>query len=286
MAAVLKTIKIQMGTEIFDNSVRFTSVLNDLTIGEEAKKIKNLLRIAICELGAYRRLKKAAATGDGFTVLNLAKEMTEDYMIPAEISMRVIECIAVFADYGGIPARPENAPNPTVPQPAAVFMGYSPGNIVRFGRYDWRILDIQEGKALLLCDKIIAKKPFNEILENTSWQSCSLQKYLNGEFYASFTQSEKSRISKEKIFLLSIEETAKYLGDSNRLKYSKFAVDDRYNETRKAADSSGSFVWWWLRSQGEDPDFAAYVCTAGVLRLQGVLVNISGGVRPALWLTL
>jgi hypothetical protein len=45
--------------------------------------------------------------------------------------------------------------------------------------------------------------------------------------------------------------------------------------------------WWWLRSPGDGPDFAAYVDNDGTVDLNGHLVdNSSGGIRPALWLNL
>jgi hypothetical protein len=32
---------------------------------------------------------------------------------------------------------------------------------IRFGAYDWRVLDVQDGKALLLTDKVIEKRSFH-----------------------------------------------------------------------------------------------------------------------------
>lgn len=44
----------------------------------------------------------------------------------------------------------------------------------------WRVLDIQEGKALLLADRMPDCAPFHGTDEEVSWQDCTLRSWLNG----------------------------------------------------------------------------------------------------------
>ncbi len=44
----------------------------------------------------------------------------------------------------------------------------------------WRVLDVQEGKALLLADRMPDSVPFHEADENVSWGESTLRSWLNG----------------------------------------------------------------------------------------------------------
>jgi len=189
------------------------------------------------------------------------------------------------------------------------------GNIVKFGFCNWRVLDMHDGRALLLSDKIVEQKEYHEKYEPVTWESCTLRKYLNGEFYNQFSENERLQIAEtvipnkenqwfnfgssgdteDKIFLLSIEETVRYFGDSGQLRgknpNTKYYIDDAFNDTRKAlllgnnADSC-----WWLRTSGNSLNFAASVTANGRISVSGDFVNrnntFEGGIRPALWLKL
>ena len=189
------------------------------------------------------------------------------------------------------------------------------GSVVPFGKYDWRILnvDVQNGHALLLCDKVIKKRPYHTEDESITWKECKLRRYLNRYFYNSFGH-EKSRIvdkqwiinnhnpwwpeipggdyyTSDKIFLLSIEEVVEYIGDSGQLKNknpnNEYWIDDQYNVPRIAEDSSGEKCWWWLRSPGYISSRVACVSALGHINLNGLDCSDKlGGVRPALWIKL
>lgn len=195
-----------------------------------------------------------------------------------------------------------------------------------FGGYEWRILDIQGNKALLITDNIIEQQSYNNYAGDVTWADCSLRKYLNGEFYNKFTDEEKSRIipvvnknkdnpwygsrggedTEDYIFLLSIEEAVcKYFGDSsgnllNRSPKQKYWFQKKdENNDRRRATLDGCIWWWWLRSPGRDNKRAVYIHGDGNLGIQGngtyhynskIIHPLSGqnygGIRPALWLRL
>ena len=158
-----------------------------------------------------------------------------------------------------------------------------PGGKVRFGRYDWFVLDKKDNKKLILTEKVIEKRPYHNQECDVTWETSDIRKYLNGDFYNSFSESEKARIIKTNvitkdnpwygtsggnptvdwIFLLSIEEVVKYFGDSGQLstrymypncdwckdEYLPW-IDDQYNVNRRAVDEMGIVCFWRLRSSG------------------------------------
>ena len=185
------------------------------------------------------------------------------------------------------------------------------GNNITFGLYDWRILDALESKALILSQKTIENRAYNEDLKDVTWENCDLRQYLNGEFYDHFTAEEKALITvakiknadnpwhganggndtDDRIFLLSIEEAVRYFGDSGLLNNgylkNEFWLNDKFNSPRIAYGIGGRASWWWLRSPGGDLSRAAGVGRDGGIFIGGLGVDdIGGAVRPALWLKL
>ena len=184
---------------------------------------------------------------------------------------------------------------------------YEVGETVRFGKWDWRVLDVQDSKALLIAKNIIEQQPYNDEFATVTWEDCTLRKHLNSEFLKKFSEEEQARIceteninldnqwngtkggnnTKDKVFLLSIEEVVKYFGDSGQLEKknpnSVHWIDDQYDSERAAKFNTGSF-WWWLRSPGTNPACPAFVSPDGYIDLTGSSIDFRGGLRPALWL--
>ena len=194
------------------------------------------------------------------------------------------------------------------------------GDIVRFGEYNWRVLAVENGKALLIAEEVIEMLPYNDEHTGVTWETCSLRTYLNGEFFENFNAQERAIIcetenvnfdnqwfgtdggnaTEDKIFLLSLEEVVKYFGDSGQLKNkpaedARF-INDQYNDERVViiknepgmSIPSPTEYNWWLRSPGRKQEDAAYVWPDGKVLVYGrtasIVVGI--GVRPALWLKL
>jgi hypothetical protein len=200
------------------------------------------------------------------------------------------------------------------------------GSIVSFGGSQWRILDIQGNAALIITEYIIGQHPYHNCSGEVTWADCSLRKYLNGEFYNKFTIAEQSKIipvvnknpdnqwysssggedTKDYIYLLSMEEAVcRYFGDSSKNLENR-SPKQRYwfqkkdeNNTKRRSASDGYVWWWWLRSPGRDNRRAVYIHGDGNIGIQGngtfhyssntvhpLTGDNSGGVRPALWLSL
>jgi hypothetical protein len=47
------------------------------------------------------------------------------------------------------------------------------GSTMKFGQYDWRVLDVQSGRALLLTEKIIEERPYHSSDTNVTWEDVS-----------------------------------------------------------------------------------------------------------------
>ncbi len=194
------------------------------------------------------------------------------------------------------------------------------GAVISFGRYDWRVLEMHDDKALIVTEEIIDQRPYHDVYKPITWAECSLREYLNGAFYDAFTETEKARIvlvinqnvdnqwygteggapTEDHIFLLSLDDVCTYFGDSRSKLYNKgknqrywFERKDENNIHREARlqGKNGNW-WWWLRSPGRVGLKAAYVWGDGVIGIQGNHIKIgnladgkcTGGVRPALWL--
>ena len=168
-------------------------------------------------------------------------------------------------------------------------------DIITFGKgsdgkpIEWIVLEKEGSNALLLSKYLLAEQKYNEEYKDITWENCTLRKWLNSDFMNQiFSKKEQNSIlitdvinkdneqygtkggnnTKDKIFLLSIDEYRKYFTNDER------AVATYKN---KAAD------WWRLRSPGYYQLYAAGVGNYGNLGENGHSVNRADGVRPALW---
>jgi len=262
---------------IFATPQRLLSALNDtLAQKQNAKKLKNLLRIAIIDMEACQKL---SSTKDNFVVNNLINEMNTDFSILKNDAIEVICAIAEFlgADTSGAIQVQQTVQQPitqqAVQQVATMQSVYTKnGNKVVFGGYTWLVLEESADRMLILTEDVIeTQKQYHSEYVAITWADCDLNKYLNNEFYNRFNAEDKKRIlvepvvtnknpwygtdggraRKDPIFLLSIEEVVKYFGDSGQLKKgarNDGCIDDQYNKERIAYDKGGEGTWWWLRS--------------------------------------
>ena len=185
-----------------------------------------------------------------------------------------------------------------------------PNGKIQFGGYDWYVLEKQENKMLILSEKVIEKRVYHSNECVITWETCDMRKYLNGEFYNSFSRYDHSRIievlnenndnpwygtsgggsTTDRIFLLSIEEVIKYFGDSGQLENRNINpgcdwckdeffpwIDDQYNINRRAVDDSGMIVGWRLRSSGANGRLVAFVMGNCGDEIEHGGVNVSGG---------
>ena len=184
------------------------------------------------------------------------------------------------------------------------------GEIMRFGGYDWRVLDVKDSMALVISERIILSRKYHHTFETVTWETSELRGYLNGEFLERFSPEDQERIAvttvanndnpwfgtnggndtTDRVFLLSIEEAVRFFGDSGELNspLDRFVIRG-YSQYRMARTIEGALAGWWLRSPGHIPMSAAFVRIDGGIIVPGAAVEDSmfnNHVRPALWLYL
>ena len=192
---------------------------------------------------------------------------------------------------------------------------YKVGETTEFGNYpqdkdgtekpiEWIVMKNEGNQVLLLSKYVLDVKPYNEEWEGVTWQTSDIRQWLNNEFYTTaFNKTEKAKIqtsliknednseygtsggndTEDKVFLLS-EKEAETLFLNN---------EERIAKATEYAEKSGVYVneekaaWWWLRSPGDDSDYAAEVNYVGWVSRHGSYVDGNNdGVRPALHLNL
>ena len=157
------------------------------------------------------------------------------------------------------------------------------GEVIPFAHMDWRVLDKKDGKVLLLKDNSFGSTPFDKKGQNVTWESSSVREWLNNDFLQeSFTENERNSIlettvkntpnatyktlagnnTKDKFFLLSCDEVAKYY--------------DAIHETKSC---------WWLRTPGAAENSMSFVYKDKTVMDYGYEVtNTNITVKPAMWL--
>lgn len=187
----------------------------------------------------------------------------------------------------------------------------SKNNILTFGAYHWRILDVKEDTALVITKDIVELRWYYNKFEEITWADCEIRNYLDHEFYNSFSEDEKKNIltvtnennhnpwfsteggnqTIDKIFLLGLDEVCAYFGDSREKLWNKSAqkwqIEDE-NNCFLQAKYENEFHWWRLRSPGYYSRTSASVSKNGCVYVRGNGVygkpKDSGGIRPALHL--
>jgi len=162
--------------------------------------------------------------------------------------------------------------------------------------FAWLVLDIQDGKALLISKDIIARMPYNYEDGVASWEDSSVREWLNGDFYDSLPEGVSQRIVKtsitndgypsgsnpggkttDKVFLLSVDEVNRYFTDN----YKRIAVLNFREILRDKTDYT-----WWLRTTGSISGRAVCVDIDGTVLGTGYSIDSFHGVRPAFWISI
>ena len=141
------------------------------------------------------------------------------------------------------------------------------GSLVRFGPYEWRVLDMQDGRALLITEYIIALRPYHEIQEEVTWEHSDIRRWLRDDFLSSLNRSRIVRTmvvnhdnpwhgtdggndTEDYVFLLSLEELLYYFGVSGQV-----SGDNRDNRLASVYDISvierANVQWGWEYSEQE-----------------------------------
>lgn len=242
------------------------------------------------------------------------------------------EIVSYFADALGykIEITPENyKQNNTYSAQSLLINNFDSSKIricgtITFGDVEWWVIDMKNDSVLLLSKYVLQRHPYHSRCSNITWERSPMRKYVNGVFFKRFTTEEQSKIietlninsdnlwygtnggrdTKDKLFLLSLDEVDKYFGDSSDYKNGirkcynnrEFIIDSNgayfsntYDNKRVALNINKEACEWWLRSPGGKNCPAASVGNDGSVHVKGSNFDdeyTGCGVRPALWLKL
>ena len=193
------------------------------------------------------------------------------------------------------------------------------GSVVTFGRYEqdndlsngpepieWTVLDVRDGKSLLISRFGLECRPFNDTNARVTWDRCTLRNWLNGTFFENaFHAEEQAQIlttsvsaedaknpkydvkpgdsTEDKIFLLSIHEANSYFASDEERK----CFPTAFAASQLCIISEEGHCWWWLRSPGSDSLSTALVDFFGFPDTYGYPVFYEFyAIRPVLWVDL
>ncbi|MBQ3049757.1 MAG: hypothetical protein IJC94_07365 [Oscillospiraceae bacterium] len=195
----------------------------------------------------------------------------------------------------------------------------SEGEYIKFGSYEqdndtangketieWLVLEVKDGKALVISKNILECMPFYNEKEFTDWGTCTLRTWLNEEFYnEAFSDAEKAMVptvtvvaerspypsntanpgenTEDKVFILNVQEAESYLSSNKARK----SLCTEYTKAKGNFVDDNGYGWWWLRTNGRDKKLATYVYEHGKVAYLGNWVNATEtGVRPVIWIDL
>ena len=198
----------------------------------------------------------------------------------------------------------------------------SSGSITLFGQYEqdnktengdepiaWIVLEVQDGKALLISQYVLECLAVNDNQEDLPWAESSIRNWLNNDFFsAAFNESERQAvvatdvrnspedgyldyspagqdISSDRVFLLSYQEVMRYFPQQNDRK----ATGSEYARSKGARFGGFTTIGigesdWWLRSPGKTNRDAVFVNVYGNIDIRGT--KTKKGIRPAIWVDL
>ncbi len=194
------------------------------------------------------------------------------------------------------------------------------GDTVEFGKYEqnpfksgaeklqWIVVDKKDDSALFLSKYAIDFMSFNDAYGSVTWETCSLRKWLNGDFYdKSFSNQEKDFIisttiqnednprylssggnpTKDKIFIPGVEDVYKTINsfELRMCEPTPYAIekgkyfDINYEDNIESCD-------WLLRTPGESTLNICWInCEHGELNMGNRETTYELFVRPMLWIS-
>ena len=312
------------GNKVFLQKSSIIGTMRDLApnLNREIK----LFHIAF-ESNAIQLLEVAKNTDDcdwQAQIHRVKQRLVEDYFLSDMHANLLISWLLLLFNRGG-PCKPSvvtkpvitptNGSNSKTKNTVSANTTIKTGMEIVFGNYPidaqgtiapitWYVLDIKDGNAMLMSKYCIDAQKYNFGLDATTWETCSLRKWLNTDFLnKAFTSTEQAGIqvttnlnegnsqylvpggfeTRDQIFLLSFSEAHRYLQPrDNTVKATRYAEENG----AESVSENGS-VWWWLRSPGCEANKACMVYP-GVKQISNFGSNAYyvGGIRPVLWVSL
>jgi len=191
------------------------------------------------------------------------------------------------------------------------------GDIITLGHYEqdnntangaeeiqWIVLEVQDGKALVISKYALDSREYNLGFSGTSWGTSQIRQWLNADFMGeAFTEEEQEGIiettvvnhgnelygtvggnnTQDRLFFLSVDEAEEYFA----LDEERTGMPTAYAIAKGIAVKENGECYWWLRTPGDLQHKAAGVGGGGSIDYDGAITDYRmGGVRPAMWIEL
>lgn len=195
------------------------------------------------------------------------------------------------------------------------------GAALRFGVYEqdndpsngpeeieWLVLDVDGSRALLISKYALEAREFNDernVYHVVTWANSQLRTWLNDTFYRTAFSAEHQQLilttevaagrnpvsdvdpgrdTKDKVFLLSIDEASRYF-DSDSARRCRPTASCQTVNMEQGEDGS---CYWWLRSPGMMDSCPSVVIAHGSIFTNGFSCGHKPevAVRPAMWIEL
>ena len=162
------------------------------------------------------------------------------------------------------------------------------GNVFSFGKMFWRILEVnkEQQTMLVITDREVCEKKYNDKYVNTTWEDCTLRKWLNEEYLNTvFSKEEQDAILTTHLTNPDNPSYGTKGGNDTEDKIYLLSIDEAYQYFKDARDRSTGNSWW-LRSPGYGSKDGAVVRNDGGVDSTGDDVTVRYFIRPALNLNL
>ena len=184
-----------------------------------------------------------------------------------------------------------------------IFLGvYEQDNDLSNGKenVEWLILEITDGKALVISKYALECRPYHAELDEVTWETSALRSWLNNDFMNTvFSADEIARMhtvtvsteknpdyatdpgneTQDKVFLLSMPEAKTYL----RPKSARMCLPTAYAVANGVEVDEEGGCSWWLRTPGFSPRIVTQVLGDGdVFEGGSTVIGLHIAVRPVL----
>ena len=260
---------------------------------------------------------------DGLEGITFSKEKTEPTSAASDSTSTVSQPDQHTQSTGttATPTKPAVTERPTSTEKP--ISNVKIGDYIKFGKYEqdnntsngketieWLVLDVKDGRVLVISKYALDAESYNNEYENVTWETSTLRKWLNNDFYnAAFTSTEKNKIktttvvaednpeygteagnnTQDKIFLLSISEANKYFGSNKErmCKPTAYAKSQGVMYYSVTGRSDYGNCTWWLRTPAQTNGGTVLVDGMGNVENYSFSVATSDiGIRPAMWISI
>jgi len=160
------------------------------------------------------------------------------------------------------------------------------GKTIKFGDYhgaeEWLVIDIDDGKALLLAEKVVDAKAYDD--DNSDWETSDLREWLNSDYLEeAFDDSEQKALAEvdgDRVFILTLDQANELLDrESKRAYATDYAIDNGVQAAKTKAS-----IWWVNTPLGTHKAQCIETSTQNSFIIKTKKVKEDNiGVRPAVW---